>query len=152
MRKYVPFFLILLMMFIIFGLSAVDGATSYDFSRVIAKFIKSIMDIIVDNNFSITTIDMVIRKLAHFFEYLILTILLFISFSNIKLSRRYSLLISAVISVLVSIVDEGVIQNISGRNNNIFDVMVDCTGIITAVIIFAINIRLKVKVKAESEK
>ena len=152
MRKYVPFILILIMMLIIFGFSAIDGPSSYGFSKAIAKFIKSIIDLLGGNNCSITAIDMVIRKLAHFFEYLILTILLFVGFSNNKLSRRYSLLTSAIISVLVSIVDEGVIQNISGRNNNIFDVMVDCTGIITAVIIFAINIRLKVKVKAESEK
>ena len=62
MRKYVPFILIIILMFIIFGFSAVDGSVSYSWSEEVAIFIKRILTSLGDKNYSVTTIDLVIRK------------------------------------------------------------------------------------------
>ena len=147
MRKYVPFILIIILMFIIFGFSAVDGSVSYSWSEEVAIFIKRILTSLGDKNYSVTTIDLVIRKLAHFFEYLILTILLTIGIYNITNSKGYSLLISSIVAIIVSLIDEGVIQTVSGRNNSLFDVFIDCTGIIAGLIVFSLSVSFNIKTK-----
>lgn len=144
-----PFILILIMIVIIFGFSATGGSVSYGCSETVAKFIKKVMTFGGDKNYSVSTIDMVIRKLAHFFEYLVLTILLFIGFSNIARSKGASFFISAVIAVLVSLIDEGVIQTVSGRNSSLFDVMLDCTGIVAGLIVFLLVLNISVRMKAK---
>ena len=147
MRKYVPFILIIILMLIIFGFSAVDGSVSYSWSEEVARFIKRILTSLGDKNYSVTTIDLIIRKLAHFFEYLILTILLTIGIFNISNSKVYSLLISSIVAIIVSLIDEGVVQTVSGRNNSLFDVFIDCTGIIAGLIVFFLSVNFNIKIK-----
>jgi len=147
MRKYVPFILIIILMLVIFGFSAVDGSASYSRSEEAASFIKRILTSLGDKNNSVATIDLIIRKLAHFSEYLILTILLTIGILNTSNSKGYSFLISFIVAIIVSLIDEGVIQAVSGRNSSLFDVIIDCTGIITGLIVFFLSISLNVKTK-----
>jgi len=147
MRKFMPFILIILLLLVIFGLSAVGGSESYSWSETVAKYIKRALTFLGDKDCSITTIDLIIRKLAHFSEYLILTILLNICVFNMTRSKGYGFLGSIIIAIIISLVDEGVIQAASGRNNNFFDVFIDCMGIITGSIAFLLNVSLSIKGK-----
>ena len=147
MRKYIPFILILLMLVLIFGSSSVNGLDSYSASGIIAQVVKKLMAFMGDDNYTVSTIDIIIRKLAHFIEYLMLTVLLSIGFSNVMRNKWLSLLLSGFIGFTVSLLDEGFIQAASNRNSSIFDVFIDLSGIVTGMIVlvlfFVLTVRLK---------
>ncbi|HEY8499076.1 MAG TPA: VanZ family protein [Clostridia bacterium] len=147
MRKYIPFILILLMLILIFGSSSVNGPDSYFTSGIIAQVVKKLMSFMGDDNYTVSTIDIIIRKLAHFIEYLMLTVLLSIGFSNVMRNKWLSLLLSGFIGFTVSLLDEGFIQAASNRNSSIFDVFIDLSGIVTGMIVlvlfFVLTVRLK---------
>ena len=147
MRKYIPFILILLMLILIFGSSSVNGPDSYSASGVIASTVKKLMAFMGDNNYSVSTIDTIIRKLAHFAEYLLLTVLLSIGFSNVMRNKWLSLLLSGFIGFTVSLLDEGFIQAASSRNSSTFDVLIDVSGIVAGILVlilfFALSFRIK---------
>ncbi|NMB43099.1 MAG: VanZ family protein [Clostridiales bacterium] len=147
MRKYIPFILILLMLILIFGSSSVNGPDSYSASGVIAQFVKKSMAFLGDNNYSISTIEIIIRKLAHFFEYLMLTILLSIGFSNIMRNKWLSLLLGGFIGFTVSLLDEGFIQAASSRNSSILDVFIDLSGIVTGMLVLVLFFMLSIRLK-----
>lgn len=147
MRKYIPFILILLMLILILGSSSINGPVSYFTSGIIAQVVKKLMSFIGDDNYTVSTIDIIIRKLAHFIEYLMLTVLLSIGFSNVMRNKWLSLLLSGFIGFTVSLLDEGFIQAASNRNSSIFDVFIDLSGIVTGMIVlvlfFVLTVRLK---------
>ena len=147
MRKYIPFILILLMLILILGSSSINGPDSYFTSGIIAQVVKKLMSFIGDDNYTVSTIDIIIRKLAHFIEYLMLTVLLSIGFSNVMRNKWLSLLLSGFIGFTVSLLDEGFIQAASNRNSSIFDVFIDLSGIVTGMIVlvlfFVLTVRLK---------
>lgn len=147
MRKYIPFILIILMLVLIFGSSSVNGPVSYSASGIIANAVKKLMTFLGDDNYSVSTIDIIIRKLAHFIEYLMLTVLLSIGFSNVMRNKWLSLLLSGFIGFTVSLIDESFIQAASSRNSSIFDVFIDLSGIAAGILVltlfFALTVRLK---------
>jgi len=147
MKRYLPFILILVMVAIIIGSSLISGPSSYGSSRNVAIFINKVLHILGEPENTVTTIDMIIRKLAHFMEYLVLTILLSIGFSNALKKQGWAFLTSAITAGFISLVDEAFIQAISGRNSSLFDIMVDFSGIGAGLIIFALMLWLNVKTK-----
>ena len=140
MRKYFPFFLILIMILIILGSASVDGSTSYDTSKTLAGYIKKTLVFFGDNNNSVGTIDMVIRKLAHFMEYLLFTVLLAIGLFNVMRNKAAVITVSGIVSVIVSVIDEYFIQMASNRKSSLFDIMVDGMGILMAIVVLALHI------------
>lgn len=147
MKKYLPFILILMMVFIIIGSSLISGPKSYGFSRNIAVFINKVLHALGEPENTVTTIDLIIRKLAHFMEYLILTILLSIGFSNVVKKQGWALLTSTITTGFISMLDEAFIQTASGRNSSLFDIMVDFMGIGAGLIVFTLMLWLNVKTK-----
>ena len=135
------------MLILIFGSSSVNGPDSYSASGVIANTVKKLMAFMGDNNYSVSTIDTIIRKLAHFAEYLLLTVLLSIGFSNVMRNKWLSLLLSGFIGFTVSLLDEGFIQAASSRNSSTFDVLIDVSGIVAGILVlilfFALSFRIK---------
>ena len=135
------------MLILIFGSSSVNGPDSYSASGVIASTVKKLMAFMGDNNYSVSTIDTIIRKLAHFAEYLLLTVLLSIGFSNVMRNKWLSLLLSGFIGFTVSLLDEGFIQAASSRNSSTFDVLIDVSGIVAGILVlilfFALSFRIK---------
>lgn len=147
MRKYLPFVLIFLMILIILGSSTVDGPTSYGSSKSISAFVVRVLRFFGDTNYSMNTIDMIIRKMAHFVEYLILTVLLIVGFSNLLQGKWSSFLIGAVIAFCISIVDEALIQGISDRQSSLFDIMVDSSGIFIGMVVHTLSMWLNMHSK-----
>ena len=147
MRKYIPFILIILMLVLIFGSSSVNGPVSYSASGIIANAVKKLMTFLGDDNYSVSTIEIIIRKLAHFFEYLMLTILLSIGFSNIMRNKWLSLLLGGFIGFTVSLLDEGFIQAASSRNSSILDVFIDLSGIVTGMLVLVLFFMLSIRLK-----
>lgn len=135
------------MMAIILGSSLFDSPASNVLSMKIAEYIQKVMNLYGKPDISVVTINLIIRKIAHFMEYLLLTLLLVIGFSNTLRRLGWAFFISAVTAGFVSLIDEGFIQAASGRNSSIFDIMVDLAGVVAGLIVFALMLWLNVKPK-----
>lgn len=149
MKRYLPFILIVLMVILIIGSSLLDGPTSYGSSEKIASCIIKVLRFFGDMEYSVTTVDIIFRKIAHFMEYLLLTVLLSIGFSNAVKKQWWSFLISSITSGFIALMDEAFIQTISGRNSSLFDIIIDFTGIIAGLTVFALMLCLNVKQKGK---
>lgn len=147
MRKYIPIILILVMLVLILGASSITSPISYGASEIVARSVKKVMTLMGDNNYSVTTIDMIIRKLSHFIEYLVITVLLSIGLSNLMRKKWFSLVLGGFIGFTVSLLDEGFIQAAVGRSSSLFDVLIDMTGILVGMLLFILHFTLSVRIK-----
>ncbi len=138
-KKIISYILVILWMILIFIFSNIDSDNSNNTSmntidKIIDKVDEATYDTgIRDHHVSndkklllINNLNMPIRKLAHFTEYLILCLLLInaLTLSNVK--HKY--LVSIIICILYAFTDEYHQTFINGRNGQIFDVLIDSSG------------------------
>lgn len=130
MKKKVNLILIVLWMIFIFIMSSFDGNESANQSNFIVNLISQICNI---NN--IQLLSLIVRKTAHFMEYLILGILVYNYIQKGNLST--------VICLLYAISDEAHQIIIPGRSFQIRDILIDICGVIIGIIILN-NINKKI--------
>ena len=141
--------IVLLWMGFIFIMSSDNGEDSGRKSSEIVNYIISKYDQITNasdetikyhqSNDFIDKANYIFRKICHFSEYFILSILLisfFISLNKFKLlnSSIYAILISFIYALL----DEFHQTFVNGRGGNIIDSLIDTSGAIVAVLIIII--------------
>jgi VanZ family protein len=103
---------------------------------------------IIDSNCSESTLDTIIfivRKTAHFLEYLILGILVINVIKDYKVLELKYLITGVVICMLYSISDELHQLFISGRSCQIRDVLIDTLGSITGIYLYQLIYKRKTK-------
>jgi len=120
---------------LIFVLSSFTGGKSSSQSSTIVSIIIKIHPFINEN-----ILTFLVRKLAHFFEYFIFTVLI----ANALKTLNKNISWAALICILYAISDE-IHQNfVPGREGRIFDVLVDTLGGLFAILIlFLIKKTLK---------
>ena len=128
-KKYLSILLVILWMSFIFIMSSYDSNESSQQSGLIVG--------IITNIFNISNTDIlshIIRKLAHFTEYLILGILVINMFT--KNNAKKSCLLSILLCIIYATSDE--IHQIftPGRACQIKDILIDSVGSITGVYLF----------------
>lgn len=79
-----------------------------------------------------TFLSLMVRKLAHFTEFFILTLLWIKALKDKKIAIIYAIGISS----LVALLDESLQLFIPGRNGNIIDVFIDISGSLLAYFIY----------------
>lgn len=143
MKKIIFWILVLLWMTVIFSFSRQNGVESGNlstsFSKIIVDFLLNKNKIDINTYHSIlSNVSFIIRKMAHFSEYLILSVLLNIA---INTSFNYSLkkcfFISLVLSLVYALTDEFHQFFINGRNSSVIDVLIDFSGSIFGCLIYA---------------
>lgn len=122
MKKMIKLLLLILWLFIIFMLSHFDGSKS-----------TSQSDIIVKSLYKFTYIDkhalvIIVRKLAHVFEYFVLCILIYTNINEYKPKHVFKL--SIILSLLYATFDEFHQLFINKRSGKIEDIIIDFIGII----------------------
>lgn len=140
MKKKINIILVIIWMIVIFMMSSFDANTSSNQSNFI-------VDIIV-NIFNIRNIDIlsfIVRKLAHFTEYLILGILVY----NLIHSYNKKVIVGIVICILYAVSDEIHQLFVPGRSCQLLDIFIDSMGSIMGIslLIFINYIREKIKNK-----
>ena len=130
-KKFISILLLVIWIFIIFYFSNESGRISLDKSR-------SLLDSIIN----ITNMDFlsvyIIRKIAHFCEYMILSILVFCVMKNFKIINKKTIFICISICILYACCDEVHQLFVSGRDARVFDVFVDSLGILMGSTIYII--------------
>ena len=121
MKKKNNLLLMVLWMIFIFVMSSFNGSDSANQSNFIVSFISHIFNI---NN--IELLSFIVRKLAHFMEYLILGILVYNCFLKCNLS--------IFLCLLYAISDEVHQIFVPGRSFQIRDVLIDLCGAIFGII------------------
>ncbi|MFC1651599.1 VanZ family protein [Patescibacteria group bacterium] len=87
--------------------------------------------------------DTILRKIAHAFEFGILTLLVWRTLAQYQLKLFYLIGFSSLISLLYAISDEWHQSFINSRNGNVLDVLIDCVGIVVIIIIVGSYYRSK---------
>lgn len=116
-------------MFLIFLMSSFDATESANQSNFIVNIITDIFKI--EN---IELLSLIIRKLAHFTEYLILGFLTINMLNKNDISKKY--LISILICIIYATSDEIHQIFVPGRACQIRDVLIDSIGSITGVYLY----------------
>lgn len=129
MKKQLSIILVLIWMIIIFIMSSFDATESANQSNFIVNIITNIFKI--EN---IEVLSFIIRKLAHFTEYLILGFLTINMLNKNDISKKY--LISILICLIYATSDE--IHQIfaPGRACQIKDILIDSIGSITGIYLY----------------
>lgn len=134
-KKRISLVLLIIWMIIIFIMSSFDADASSNQSGLIVNFISSIFKIK-----NIELLSFIVRKLAHFMEYFILGIL----FVRVIINYNKKIYLAYIFGIMYACLDEFHQLFVSGRSGQIFDIFVDCTGLILGIIIT--NIILKNRV------
>lgn len=116
--------LLLAWMSLIFYMSSCNGESSGNMSSSLLLFIARILNIEDTENF-ILNYAFIIRKLAHFTEYFVLGILMYI---NLHTKTKKALMFSVLLSFLYAISDEIHQLFVSDRVFAYFDIMIDTLG------------------------
>ena len=121
--------LVFLWMLLIFLMSSFDATDSSNQSNFIVNIISNILNI--ENS---RLLSLIIRKLAHFTEYLILGFLTINMLNKNDISRKY--LISILICIIYATSDEIHQIFVPGRAYQIRDILIDSIGSITGVYLY----------------
>ena len=95
------------------------------------------------NVFDVNTFTTVVRKLAHFTEFMFLAIIFSYYFKSINIKNPY--LITMIYGLIVAIIDETIQLFIPGRAGLIIDVLIDFSGVITGVLVVFIISKIRLK-------
>lgn len=128
-KNKINIILVIIWMILIFTMSSFDATESSNQSNFIVNIIVNIFNI---NN--IELVSLIIRKLAHFTEYLILGILTY----NLINSYNKKTYIAIIICIFYAISDEIHQYFVPGRSCQILDMTIDSLGSLTGIYILKI--------------
>lgn len=134
MKNKLSTFLVLIWMTIIFIMSSFDATESANQSNFIVNIIINIFKI--EN---IELLSFIIRKLAHFTEYLILGFLVINMFTKNNINNLY--LISIILCIIYAISDEIHQIFIPGRACQLRDILIDSIGPITGIYLYKLYLK-----------
>ena len=138
-KKILAWILFLLWLVVIFFFSSQNGQSSSDLSNGLLNFLEEFTRLPLTNEF----FSFLIRKLAHFTEYLILGILSCNLVKQYRSLNKMEYLAILLFCITYAISDEVHQMFVNGRSPQVFDVFVDSLG--SSVGIFLIYIMTKVK-------
>jgi len=128
MKNKINIILVIIWMFIIFMMSSYDGNESSNQSGMIVNFIANLLNI--DN---INVLSLIIRKMAHFTEYLILGLLVVNMINNYN---NKSILISIIICIIYATSDEIHQLFVPGRSCQLLDILIDTIGSVIGIYLY----------------
>ncbi|HEY8892221.1 MAG TPA: VanZ family protein [Clostridium sp.] len=123
----------------------ISQRSSNEFIKVVSKFMNIPLSTFDKANIKFNDVNFYVRKNAHFFQYLILSVLMCSAVKQLKLYKWSEIYLLLFLLLLFPVADEFIQKFIPGRTSNIFDVVIDFSGGIIGMLIF--NIRYKVHKK-----
>ena len=123
-----------LMVCVVWGNSLVPGDDSGSLSMAVVDWIRGVLAAIGLPSDWVT--NFVVRKTAHFTEYLVLALIGMQAFGpHRRPLRLLPAAATAVALVAVPCIDETIQLSVSGRSGQITDVLIDCSGILTGALL-----------------
>ena len=129
------------MYIIIFYFSSQNGDESSNLSGgIVRKILYSIG--LVDNVEVASTLEIVIRKLAHFSLYFLCGIFAMCLMINYDLSNKCRIYLAFFVNLSYSILDEIHQMFVPGRTGKVIDIFIDSLGIICGIIIIYLGLKI----------
>lgn len=133
-------------MALIFFLSAQDGEQSADLSGGITEWVNEVIEQVAPGvELHMDEVSFFVRKNAHFFAYMLLSILILNAVRRSGGQGLMSFGLAFVISVLYAISDEVHQLFVPGRSGQVSDVVLDSIGAIIGIALYAITSHLYAK-------
>ena len=133
-KKWLLFGLLILQTAFIFGNSMVSAQDSGALSGGIMLLLRKILD--PSGRLDPELLHYVIRKLAHFSEFFLLSCLYLLLCRQLSEAYRTRCTLLAPFAGLLTAVIDEFIQSFSGRGSLVSDVLIDICGVMTAVLLF----------------
>ena len=134
---------------IIFYNGTRPGEISQRSSKEVIKVVRMFIDIpsaTIDRpNIKFSDVNFYVRKNAHFFQYLIFSILLCAAVRQFKLYKSSDLFLLLFLLLFFPVIDEFIQKYIPDRTSNIFDIIIDFSGGILGMLIFNISYKMHKK-------
>lgn len=130
MNKRHKIYMVILVIAGIIAMAILNFDQSNYISNLLARVIRKVAIIIGDSHYSVSQINLVIRKFGHFIEYMFLMVVCYSIIHSYMKNEFYIFVLSFLAVACIAIIDEGIIQNFiaSGRNGQSYDVMIDFAG------------------------
>lgn len=136
MKKVIPWMIVVLVMGVIFYFSDAPAVESRRYSIGITdKVLVFVQSIFPDTQLNGNALHHDIRKLTHFFIYMILGILTFSAFMQNRQSVYVNMMMTMAICVIFAISDEIHQLFIPGRSGEVRDVLIDSSGAFLGVVV-----------------
>ena len=137
-RYFINIIIVLVLIGIILGFSTQDAARSAGLSLTITEKIQEItLHINGAPERTDAQIEYLVRKFAHFLEYMFLALVVLITFRNLTKKFYIWLPLTIIVTSPIPVIDEFFVQVMSpGRTPMITDVGIDWLGITVAIIMF----------------
>lgn len=110
----------------IFSNSFANGEESTQQSTEVKEVVDTTLSAVSGQEVDVPML--VIRKLAHFTEYFILGVCMYLSFYFFR-TRRIFILIPCVIGIIIPIIDENIQRSSEGRTFAVTDMLIDMGGV-----------------------
>ncbi len=137
MKRYVYLVLTIIWIIVIFLFSSQSGSTSSDTSH---GFVNSLVNIYekvsgkdVDNELIVKKLNHPVRKTAHFVEFFILGVLVFLFINTFDINKK--IIISILFCFIIACCDEFHQMFSINRGPGVIDVLIDTFGGVTAIVI-----------------
>lgn len=124
---------LVLMVCFVWGNSLVPGEGSGNLSLEVTHLIQGVLSTVGLPYEWVT--NFLVRKAAHFTEYMVLGIVAMQAFRPHRSSSAARLLATALFLVLIPSLDETIQLFVSGRAGQVTDVLIDCSGALTGVLL-----------------
>lgn len=138
MRKILAIVLVLILMVTALCFSSQNSGDSNSLSKIIAGRIVSVMELKGDDAQTLGSVNLIVRKLAHFTEYLLMGVLLAVALTNLLRRAWLAMVLAGAGGIVFAFLDEWVQRGSPGRGQSLFDVMVDGAGIVVGLAVFSI--------------
>lgn len=141
-RKIFHIVLTIAIMAFIFAQSALSAELSMHESNVIVKWLSSFLHVQPE------ALSFIVRKCAHFLEYLILGISMIVSVQDLsRLTRGKNAVIAVLICAAYAATDELHQMFVQGRSCEVRDILIDSLGALTGILIVCLISFLQAKKK-----
>ncbi len=141
-RKWIFITLTVIWTAVIYTFSLQSGEQSGDLSgSILETFLGFFMPSVLESPEKLEMFHLILRKGAHFTEFMILGVLSSIALKYIKLVHK--VIVGLGYCVLVASLDETLQLFISGRAGRGLDVLIDSAGAATGILIVYIYLKLK---------
>lgn len=124
---------LILMVCVVWGNSLVPGEGSGNLSLQVTHLIQGALSTVGLPYEWVT--NFLVRKAAHFAEYMVLGIVAMQAFRPHRSSSAARLLVTALFLVLIPSLDETIQLFVNGRAGQVTDVLIDCSGALTGVVL-----------------
>lgn len=152
--RIVLIILLLGIFYIIFGFSSQNGEKSSGLSKKVTEIIvEKILKTSKEENQNImNSLEVIIRKLAHFSIYTILGLLLMGLISTYNIEEKKRIYITMIIGILYASSDEIHQSFIPGRSAQVTDVMIDTIGVASGMCLILLLLKIVVTKKHKNVK